>query len=61
MKLAVQVCVWLAVVALILGLLVLVGVPLRPWGLTPGGYLRGAQTLALLGIAFYCLARIERA
>lgn len=60
MKLAVQVCVGLAAVALILGLLVIVGIPLRPWGLTPGGYLNGAQTLALLGIGFYCLARLER-
>lgn len=61
MKLAVQVCVWLAVVALILGLFVLVGLPLRPGGLTAGGYLQGSQTLALIGIGFYCLSRLERA
>lgn len=60
MKLAVQVCVGLAVVTFVLGILVLMGLPLRPWGLQPVGYVRGAQTLALLGIGFYCLSRLDR-
>lgn len=35
MKLAVQMCVGLAVVTFVLGILVLMGLPLRPWGLQP--------------------------
>lgn len=60
MKLAVQICMGLAVIAFVLGVLLLWGVPLGFWGLLPGGYIQGAQTLALLAIGFYCLGRLDQ-
>jgi len=60
MKLAVQVCMGLAVIAFVLGVLLLWGVPLGFRGLLPGGYIQGAQALALLGIGFYCLGRLDQ-
>jgi len=56
---AMWVSVGLAAVASVVGLLVMAGVPLFLYDLTPGGYLNGAQTLLLFAIAFYCLRRVS--
>lgn len=61
MKLTVQVCMGLAVIvpssseSRFSG-----GCPWAFWGLLPGGYIQGAQALALLGIGFYCLGRLDQ-
>ncbi len=56
----VAITLWLGIAAFALGILVmLVGKPLL-FGLTPGGLLRGAQTLLLVAVGSYCAHRTSQ-
>jgi hypothetical protein len=56
-RMLVPIALWLGIAAFVLALLlVLVGQPFL-FRLTPGGILRGAQTLLLVAVAGYCARR----
>ena len=48
---------WLGLAAFVLALLLVVFSIPSPFRLTPGGMLRGAQTLLLIAVAGYCAHR----
>ena len=48
---------WLSVAAFVLAVVLVVFSLRFPFGLTPGGMLRGAQTLLLMAVAGYCAHR----
>ena len=48
---------WLGLAAFVLAVLLVVFSIRFPFGLTPRGMLRGAQTLLLLAVAGYCALR----
>lgn len=51
---------WLGLLALVVAVVLAVVHVRGPFGLTPAGILRGAQTLLLIGIGAYCAARVQK-
>jgi hypothetical protein len=53
-RMLIPIALWLGVAAFVLALLLVVFSIPSPFRLTPGGIIRGAQTLLLIGLAGYC-------
>ncbi len=53
-------CIVLAGVCFLIGLAYMAGMITTVYRVTPGGWLNGAQTLLLFGVAFYCYGRSIR-
>ena len=53
-RMLIPIAVWLGVAAFVLALLLVVFSIPSPFRLTPGGIIRGAQTLLLIAVAGYC-------
>lgn len=53
-------CVLLAAVSFVIGLALMAGMIGTLYRVTPGGWLNGAQTFLLFGIALYCYGRALR-
>ncbi len=51
---------WLGIAAFALALFLVIFSLHSPFGLTPGGILRGAQTFLLASIAAYCAQKMSR-